>query len=289
MLRWIVAYYGDFLSGASLTNSGILLADIHRRKEPRTKERRRIDSICLTVNVAAYRRNKIEMIAQRFSTRTSSNFLPPLNHPLLFAISDGSISKKLKCNNFLESLLVKRLMTKEQSSKLRLRWFHRWLDDPTMLRIQPQNFQQRSRSFPLMNGKKGMKTHIAPSDCNPCLPPYPSPQQVILRKANHIKIAFVLPDDILLNAFANLSTCELEQAARVCQDWNRAAGVLLDRRRRHIRSLASCTLSQIILIDGVSSIEHRESLQYFAKMLCTRNDAFASKPNVASRWRFGCR
>jgi hypothetical protein len=112
---------------------------------------------------------------------------------------------------------------------------------------------------------------------------------VILHKANHIKIALVLPDDILLNAFANLSTCELEQAALVCQDWNRVAGVLLDRRRRHIRSLASCTLSQVILIDGVSSVEHRESLQYFAKMLSTRNDAFASKPKVASRWRFGCR
>ncbi|KAI9289256.1 hypothetical protein BC943DRAFT_356233 [Umbelopsis sp. AD052] len=116
------------------------------------------------------------------------------------------------------------------------------------------------------------------------LPPTDSKSKILhLTNSN---LSSQLPDDILLNILSYLSTSELQQTTQVCQNWYRPASMLLNRRRRHIRNLASCTLSQVILVDGVHSLEHLECLQYFEKMLCTRNDVFVTKRKI--KWRFYC-
>lgn len=157
-------------------------------------------------------------------------------------------------------------MTKNQSHRP-LPWLNRWLSDLAMPRIP----QQRSQTMPRKQTQQP--------------PPVDSKCKILL--LTNSNLSSQLPDDILLNIFSYLSTSELQQTAQVCQNWCRPASMLLDRRRRHIRNLASCTLSQVILVDGLHSIEHLECLQYFEKMLCTRNEVFISKPKF--KWRFYCR
>ena len=144
-------------------------------------------------------------------------------------------------------------------------WFRQWLVDLAM----PSMPQLRSHKLHAMNRKRDKSSNKLSTPS--CLLSFSS-----------------LPHDILLNVFAYLSTQDLQQAARVCHIWSAPAHALLDRRRRHIRSLASCTLSQVIRIDGLSPVEHREDLQYFEKILCARHDTSQPKP-TSLRWRFGCR
>ncbi|KAI8583084.1 hypothetical protein K450DRAFT_224140 [Umbelopsis ramanniana AG] len=145
-------------------------------------------------------------------------------------------------------------------------WLNRWLGDLAMPRIP----QQRSHDIPRKQTQQ----------------PPPMDSKCKILDSTNSNLPSQLPDDILLNIFSYLSTSELQQTTQVCQNWYRPAAVLLNRRRRHIRNLASCTLSQVILVDGLHSIEHLECLQYFEKMLCTRNDVFVTKPKL--KWRFYC-
>ncbi|KAH8556596.1 hypothetical protein BGW37DRAFT_515500 [Umbelopsis sp. PMI_123] len=156
-------------------------------------------------------------------------------------------------------------MTKPRPPKP-LRCLNRWLGYFAMPRIPPQ----RSHAMSRMQTQQQL--------------PLDSSCKCPLTNNN---LSNRLPDDIILNMFSYLSTSDLHRAAQVCQNWYNAASTLLNRRRRDIRNLASCTLSQVILVDGIHSIEHLECLQYFEKMLCNGNDVFVSKPKI--KWTFACR
>jgi F-box-like len=157
-------------------------------------------------------------------------------------------------------------MTKNRSPRP-LPWLNRWLGELATPRIP----QQRSQAMPRKQTQQP--------------PPLGSKCKILLLTNRNLSCR--LPDDILLSIFSYLSTSVLQQTAQVCQNWYSPASMLLDRRRRHIRNLASCTLSQVILVDGLHSVEHLECLQYFEKMLSTRNDVFVSRPKI--KWRFYCR
>jgi hypothetical protein len=98
-----------------------------------------------------------------------------------------------------------------------------------------------------------------------------------------------LPEDILYGIFKHLSISELDSAAMVCKTWTTPASILLDRRRRHIRNLASCTLSQVIFLSNGSPIEHKECLQYFEKLIVNDQTPFVSRSKSISKSWFGAR
>lgn len=98
-----------------------------------------------------------------------------------------------------------------------------------------------------------------------------------------------LPEDILHGIFKHLSSSELKVAARVCKTWSTPASILLEHRRRHIRNLASCTLSQVIIITNGSHIEHKECLQYFEKLIGNDRLPFVSRSKSISKSWFGAR
>lgn len=98
-----------------------------------------------------------------------------------------------------------------------------------------------------------------------------------------------LSEDILHDIFKHLSSSELMAAARVCKTWSTPASILLERRRRYIRNLASCTLSQVIFISNGSHMEHKECLQYFEKLIGNDRLPFVSRSKSISKGWFGAR